>query len=328
MSEPVLRILGLTKAYGQRPPALRDVHLEVPPGVTGLLGPNGAGKSTLLQCILGLLPDFTGDAEVLGLDARRQRRAIRRKVGFMPELDAYLYGVTGLRAVRYLAQLSGLPRREALRRAHEVLWHVGLGEAIYRTVDGYSTGMRQRFKLAQAIVHDPALVFLDEPLAGLDPDGRKDVRALIHDLATQHGKHIVWSSHLLPDVQRVAEQVVVLHRGQSRGLFRMDELAPRVGRFRVEVEGDGQGLCDILAAIEDGAVRVERREVHRAGSQVVERAEIEIVGPKDLEAGHLLAIGHHAGVRMRRVLPVSETLEDVFLRLLGEEPGTPAGSTP
>ena len=318
MSDAVLRTEGLTKAYGSNV-ALDGVTLEVPPGVTGLLGPNGAGKSTMLQCVLGLLPDFRGKAEVLGLDARRQRRAIRRRVGFMPELDAYLFGISGLHAVRYLAQLSGLPRREALRRAHEVLTHVGLGEAIYRKVDGYSTGMRQRFKLAQAIAHDPDLVFLDEPLAGLDPDGRKEVRDLIHDLAVTHHKHVLWSLHLLPDVQRVAEQVVVLHRGKSRGLFRMDELLAREGRFQVEVEGDGSALVDVLSSVEDGSLRLEGEKRAAASSLVEARTSYEVVGPTDLEAGHLLAICHHAGVRVRRVVPLAETLEDVFLRLLGDD---------
>ncbi len=318
MSEAVLRARGLTKSYGGQPPALDDVTLEVPPGITGLLGPNGAGKSTFLQCVLGLLPDYRGEAEVLGLDARRKRREIRRRVGFMPELDAYLFGLTGLRAVRYLAQLSGLPRRESLRRAHEVLAHVGLGEAIYRKVDGYSTGMRQRFKLAQAIVHDPDLLFLDEPLSGLDPDGRKEVRDLIHDLAVRHGKHILWSSHLLPDVQRVAEQVVVLHRGRSRGLFRMDDLLAREGRFRIDIEGDGRALEAVVGGLEGSELRLRRTERQASSTLVSERSMFEVVGPRDLEAGHLLAICHHAGVRVRRVMPLADTLEDVFLRLLGD----------
>ena len=312
-----MTIRGLTKAYGNGPPVLRDVDMDIPPGVTGLLGPNGAGKSTLLQCILGLLKGWSGRAAVLGLDVRRKGRSLRARVGLMPELDAYLFEMKGLHAVRYLTQLVGLPRREALRRAHEVLWHVGLGEAIYRPIKEYSTGMRQRFKLAQAIAHDPQLVFLDEPLAGLDPDGRNDVRELIADLATNHGKHIVWSSHLLPDVQRVAGQVVLLRAGKCLGGFDMQDLAGAEGRFVVEVEGDGAPLVQMLEGIEGGAIEVEAVRDDTHTGIAAGHAEVALTGPNTLEARHLYAIAHHAGVRVRRAIPVRETLEDVVLRLLG-----------
>lgn len=313
---PIVEIRGLTKAYGSSPPALRDVNLEIQPGVTGLLGPNGAGKSTLLQCVLGLLPDFTGDVRVLGLDARRDRRALRRKVGFVPEAEAYIWGLTGLHAVRYLGQLSGMPRHEALRRAHEVLWYAGLGEAAYRKVNEYSTGMRQRFKLAQALVHDPELIFLDEPLAGLDPQGRRQLRDLIRGLSDNHGKHIVWSSHLLPDVQAVADAVVVLQHGRDRGAFRMEDLAATEERYRVETEGEPAPFAEAVAPL---GVRLEPIASPGEGAELT--AHWDAWCPDGVGATQLLDVAHRAGIRVRSVSPRAEELEDVFLRILEPQAG-------
>jgi ABC-2 type transport system ATP-binding protein len=318
---PIVEIRGLTKSYGRRPPALRDVTLEIGEGVTGLLGPNGAGKSTMIQCVLGLLRGWSGDVKVLGLDARRQRFAIRRRVGFMPETDTYLPSMTGIRAVRYLGQLTGLPYRDALRRAHEVLFHVGLGEAVYRDVLEYSTGMRQRFKLAQAIVHDPEIVFLDEPLSGLDPAGRDEVLDLIRDLARTHGKHVLWSSHILPEVQKVADAVVVLDQGRTRGTLRLDDLrAARTGDLDVEIEGDAEAF---RAAMDVRGATVQPRPAEAAtleapGSLVGRTAWVVRLGDGAPSAGVLVA-AREAGVRVRRLAPLGETLEQAFLRLLGTE---------
>jgi ABC-2 type transport system ATP-binding protein len=308
----VVALQDLSKAYGSGPDVLQDLTLEIPPGVTGLLGPNGAGKSTLLQCVLGLLPDYRGRVTVLGLDARRDRRAIRRRVGFMPESDATLPGMTGIQAVRYLGQLTGLPRDEALRRAHEVLHHVGLGEAIYRHVREYSTGMRQRFKLATALVHDPELIFLDEPLAGMDPRGRTELLGLIGDLAREHGKHIVWSSHILPDVERVADAVVVLHRGRYRGRFALQDLRRDRHQLEVEFEGAAEPFLAALAAVE-----VEAREEHASSAGLpAGRRALCAAAPGEDGATRVLQAAHAAGVRVRRVAVVAEDLEQVFLRLL------------
>jgi len=325
---PVVTIHNLTKAYGSRPPALRDVSFEIEPGVTGLLGPNGAGKSTLIQCVLGLLADFDGDVRVLGLDARRQRREVRRRVGFMPETDTYLYEMTGIRAVRLLGQMTGMPRNEALRRAHEMLHHVGLGEAVYRDVKEYSTGMRQRFKLAQALVHDPEIVFLDEPLAGLDPQARDELLELIKDLAVHHGKHVVWSSHILPDVQKVADRVIVLHHGRFRGTFRLEDLVPRTGMFHVEVEGPHERF---EAALEGAGVRILEADAVDAQEAALvgpdeERRGWRVAMPIDEGAPRLLALAGAAGVRVRSLNQVAEDLEDVFLRILDDPAQEPSVS--
>ncbi len=307
----VISTQGLTKQYGNNPPALKNVTIDIPDGVTGLLGPNGAGKSTLLQCVLGLLPDFRGDATVLGKNTRKERRALRRNVGFMPETDTYIAGMTGIRAVRYLGQLGGMPYTEALRRAHEVLFHVGLGEAIYRKVTEYSTGMRQRFKLAQALVHDPDLLLLDEPLSGLDPKGRVEVLNLITDLATNHGKHVVWSSHILPDVQRVAEHVVILHHGEYHGTHRLDALASTQGQYALDVEGDTEALGVFLG---DRSVTfdVAPSEDVVPGGRVTWTVSL----PDGVGPAALLSAAAETGARVRRLTPVRESLEDVFLRVL------------
>ncbi|MCC7138824.1 MAG: ABC transporter ATP-binding protein [Planctomycetes bacterium] len=311
----VVAVSHLTKAYGRRAPALADVSLELGEGVTGLLGPNGAGKSTLLQCVLGLLRDFRGTASVLGLDARRDRLEIRRRVGYMPEADSLLPGMTGVTSVRYLGQLSGLSRRQALRRAHECLHYVGLSDALYRPGEDYSTGMRQRLKLAQALVHDPDVLFLDEPVSGMDPAARDEFLALVSALARDHGKHVVWSSHMLPDVQRVATAVVVLHAGRLLGSLRIEDLARGGDRWRVEAEGPEAAFVDALArhglALEAGTLESGRDGAEQGRFA----ATVRVAGPEPL--GALLRAAAEAGARVRSAEPLAERLEDVFHRLVG-----------
>lgn len=309
----VVTVTNLTKAYGRRPPALVDVSLEFREGVTGLLGPNGAGKSTLLQCVLGLLRDFSGRATVLGLDARRQRLEIRRRVGYMPEADALLPRMSGVASCRFLAQLSGLSRREALRRAHECLHYVGLTEHLYKSAEEYSTGMRQRLKLAQAIVHDPDVLFLDEPVSGMDPQGREDFLALVRGLAKEHGKHVVWSSHMLPDVQRVADGILVLQAGHVRGSFRLEDLKGATGRFDVEGEGDAPPFLDALVA---RGVRVEPEDATPGITDPTSLRFRRIVQPAGGDAGPVFEAAHATSTTLRAVTPVVERLEDVFHRLL------------
>ena len=318
----VVEIQRLSKSYGNAPPALTDLSFEIGEGMTGLLGPNGAGKSTLIQCVLGLLPDYEGSVRVLGLDASTERRAIRRRVGFMPELDVRLEGMTGIRAVRFLGQLTGMRRRHALRRAHEVLYHVGLGEAVYRQVTEYSTGMRQRFKLAQALVHDPALLFLDEPLSGLDPGGRDELLALIRELAREHDKHVVWSSHILPEVQKAVDNVVVLDKGRFLGRFGLAELLVDEGRFAVETEGPIDGLRERLEAI-GGVVEAAKRGGERADADApaTSRTAWIVRLPADMGVDEILSAGASAGVRLRKVKPKADGLDEIFPRLLAQGAG-------
>src|SRR5918999_4228119 len=179
MAESVVSLDRVSVRYG-RNQALRDVSASFPPGAVGLLGPNGAGKSTMIKALLGFLAPATGEMRVLGLDVRTSPLRIRGRIGYMPESDAHIPGMNAVSFVAYCGELAGLPRSDAMQRAHEVLYYVGLGEARYRNVETYSTGMKQRIKLAQALVHDPDLLFLDEPTNGMDPKGRDEMLELIH----------------------------------------------------------------------------------------------------------------------------------------------------
>src|SRR5216110_2311977 len=219
----LFRLSNVTKTYGKIT-ALRHLSVEIPAGAVGLLGPNGAGKTTLIRTLLGLISINSGSGQILDMDIRRQRLAIRQTVGFVPEDECLFPNVVGVEFVAYAGELGGMSRKDALQRAHEVLDYVGLGEARYRRVDSYSTGMKQRLKLASAIVHDPKLLILDEPTNGMDPDGRNDILELARDLAHNKGMSLLFSSHLLPDVEAVCEYVMVLGRGRLLAQGRIQDM--------------------------------------------------------------------------------------------------------
>ena len=196
--------------------ALDGINLEIQPGVTGLLGPNGAGKSTLIKMLLGLVKRTSGTGTILGQQLGSHGRQIRNMVGYMPEDDCYISGMSGVEVVQFAACLSGLPNLEALRRAHEILDFCGMKQERYRVIDTYSTGMRQKIKFASAIVHDPEFLILDEPTSGLDPEEREALLSRIRMLWTQCGKSVLISTHILPDVQAVCDEVVILSQGKIR----------------------------------------------------------------------------------------------------------------
>ena len=219
----LIELENVTKTYG-KVSALRGLSVAVPEGAIGLLGPNGAGKTTMIRTLLGLISLDSGSGRVLGMDIRAHRLAIRQAVGFVPEDECLFPGMTGVASVAYAGELVGMGRRDALQRAHEVLDYVGLGEARYRRIESYSTGMKQRLKIASAIVHDPRLLILDEPTNGMDPAGRDDVLELAVDLARNKGMSLLFSSHLLPDVEAVCEYVMVLGRGRLLVQGRIEDL--------------------------------------------------------------------------------------------------------
>ena len=192
--------------------ALDHVTAEITGNVIGLLGPNGSGKSTMLKCLLGLIP-FEGSARVLGLSSATEGSAIRDRVGYMLEQEAFLSGMSAVELCTYAGELSGLPRTEAMQRAHASLYYAGIEDKRYQPVDGYSTGQKQRVKLAQALVHDPELLFLDEPTNGLDPRSRDEMLDLIVELPARRGCSIILSTHLLPDVERICDHAVIMHQG-------------------------------------------------------------------------------------------------------------------
>ena len=210
---PMIQTESLTKRYGSVT-AVSELSVDVEPGVVGLIGANGAGKSTLIKMVLGLLPATSGRATVLGLDVATDGAAIRERVGYMPEHDCLPPDVSATELVVHMARMSGLPRAAARERTADTLRHVGLYEERYRSIGGYSTGMKQRVKLAQALVHDPQLVLLDEPTNGLDPAGRDDMLGLIRRIGTEFGISVLVASHLLGELERVCDHVVVIDAGQ------------------------------------------------------------------------------------------------------------------
>jgi ABC-2 type transport system ATP-binding protein len=246
MTTPIIEINGLVKRFAQQT-ALDGVSLTVPPGSVGLLGPNGAGKSTLLKCLLQLQPITAGRMRLLGRDVAHEGREIRKRIGYAPEQDSHIPGMVGCEYVTYCAQLCGLPFQAARQRAHEMLDFVGMGQERYRKIDTYSTGMKQRMKLAQAIVHDPEIVFLDEPTNGLDPKGQVQLLELVESLWKVHGISIVLSSHLLQDVDRICEQIVIIARGRVLVHDRLEQLrARRRGRAEIVVAEGHQDLLEAL----------------------------------------------------------------------------------
>src|ERR1041385_8768273 len=231
---PVASISNLTVKYGEKT-AVSDLSVEIPEGCVGLLGPNGAGKTTLIKTLLGFIQPAAGGGEGLGFNVATQGLALRQRLGLMPEIDCHIPGMNALSFVAYAGELCGMPGNQAMRRAHETLEYCGLGEARYRNIETYSTGMKQRVKLAQALVHGPKLLFLDEPTNGLDPAGREEMLELVRDISHSKGVNVLVSSHLLPDIERTCDQVVVMQRGKIATQGAVADLRKTEG-VQVEVE--------------------------------------------------------------------------------------------
>ena len=227
--------------------AVSELTLDIAPGVVGLVGANGAGKSTLLKILLGLLPATSGQASVLGLDVATEGATIRQRVGYMPEFDCLPADVSATEFVVHMGRMSGLPTTAARERAADTLRHVGLYEERYRPIGGYSTGMKQRVKLAQALVHDPTLVMLDEPTNGLDPAGREDMLGLIRRIGTEFNISVLVTSHLLGELERVCDSVVVIDAGVLLRYSSTAAMTTETAVVVVEVDGDPAGLADLLA---------------------------------------------------------------------------------
>lgn len=295
----------VTVQYG-RQVALRDVTAAFPPGAVGLLGPNGAGKSTLIRALLGFVTPVHGTLRVLGLDVRTAALTVRARIGYMPESDAHIPGMNAVSFVAYCAELAGLPAANAMQRAHEVLYYVGLGEARYRNLETYSTGMKQRIKLAQALVHDPDLLFLDEPTNGMDPKGRDEMLDLIRDIAVNKGISLILASHLLPDVEQTCGHVVVLDKGAVAAQGPIAALKGQSGRvFELRVKGDVEGFVSRLQS-----VGFECRET--------DEDVMRIYVPDERTSQSLFALAATFGVQVRHLRPSVPTLEDVFARAVGE----------
>ena len=285
--------------------ALSGISLVLNEGATGLLGPNGAGKSTLLKIMLGFLTPDEGDGQVLGYDLRREQKFIRQRVGYMPEDDCYIAGMDGVSFTAYMGELSGMPRQEAMKRAHEVLFYVGLGESRYRLVETYSSGMRQRLKLAQALVHDPKLLFLDEPTANLDPAGRQDILELIGEIASSKDISVLLCSHLLDDIESICTDMVIINKGQIAASGRIEDLKMINYRlYELKIKGE-------LPAF--------RLELEAAGCRLEETEDrlIKIYTPPDFDQMEIFRAAARNGVQIRQFARSQSRLEDLFARVVG-----------
>ncbi|MHB8094028.1 MAG: ABC transporter ATP-binding protein [Candidatus Aminicenantales bacterium] len=299
-----LEVKDIRFSYGKIA-ALAGVSLRLDGGAAGLLGPNGAGKSTLIKVLLGFLTPACGEGTVLGYDIIKQRPMIRRRVGYMPEDDCFVAGMDAVSFTTYFGELSGMPRQEAMKRAHDVLFYVGLGESRYRLLDTYSAGMKQRLKLAQALVHDPKLIFLDEPTTNLDPHGRREILELIKDISSSKDIQVLISSHILTDIETICSQVVILNRGKIAAQGDLKDLRSiDYSLYELKVQGDGpqfrkklEGLDCRVEETDDGLIKVfmpsgrDRMEIFRAAAE--------------------------SGVQVRHFVKSRTSLEDLFAKTVG-----------
>jgi ABC-2 type transport system ATP-binding protein len=301
----LFRLDGVTKTYGAVT-ALDDLSAAVPSGAIGLLGPNGSGKTTMIRTLLGLIPVDAGSGQVLGMDFLDRQLDIRREVGFAPENECLFPGVDGVQFVAYAGELVGMRSKDAMQRAHEVLDYVGLGEARYRKVESYSTGMKQRLKLASAIVHDPKLLILDEPTNGMDPAGREEILELSRDLARNKGMSLLFSSHLLPDVEAVCDHIIVLGNGKLLAQGDLQELKQvHKQRFEVRVKLGTAAFAEGLSAL---------------GCATEMRDDILLVQiPEGRSSRILWQAAAEQKQQIRYLRSQRSTLEEVFLKALEQK---------
>jgi ABC-2 type transport system ATP-binding protein len=296
----LFELQGVRKTYGKIT-ALRDLTVQVPEGAVGLLGPNGSGKTTLIRTLLGLIHIDAGGGRLLGKDIRRQQLGLRQAIGFVPEEECLFPRVAGVDFVAYAGELAGMMRTDAMQRAHEVLDYVGLGEARYRQVESYSTGMKQRLKLAAAVVHDPRLLILDEPTNGMDPRGREEILELARDLAHNKSMSLLFSSHLLPDVEAVCDYVIVLGNGRLLAQGSLAELKQLHRRsYEVRVKAEQDTFAERLAA---AGCRPEPQE-DRLVVEIAEGQSCAVFWQTAARSGH----------QIRLLRPRRSTLEEVFLK--------------
>jgi ABC-2 type transport system ATP-binding protein len=300
-TDEVIGLQQLCKSFG-KVPVLREITLSIGPGVTGLLGPNGAGKSTLIKILLGLLRATSGSGHVLGRRLGVESRAIREAVGFMPEDDCYLPALSGVECVQFSARMCRLPGLEALRRAHEILDFCGAGQERYRTAETYSTGMRQKLKFAQALVHDPPLLILDEPTAGLDPEERDAMLSRIRVLAGREGKSVVLCTHILQDVQAVSDSVIILAAGRVCVADRLESLARRESPA-VHLRTVGAPAA-LQAALEQRGLSVE----------IAHDGQLSIAGAGEDNLRQVWDAIRDSQTLIRSLTPAQNSMEAIFLK--------------
>ena len=303
---PVLGLDDLSVRFGSTT-VLDRLTADVRGRCIGLLGPNGAGKTTLLNTVLGFYPPSSGGVRVFGHDVHAEPKAVRQMIGYMPERDSFIAGMTGVRFVRMIGELSGLSSDVALERAHEVLFYVGLGEARYRTLDAYSLGMKQLVKLAQAIVHGPRLLILDEPTNGLDPPARNRMLKLIREIRDGSEASVVISSHLLPDVETCCDEVLVMKNGRIATVCNLEE-ERRIHRkfLTLSIKGEDDAFIGGLEAL-------------GCDVGIPNRRRIRAVLPAEVEIRDLYSLAGRLGVQIRQLDYKRDSLEDIFLRAMEDE---------
>jgi ABC-2 type transport system ATP-binding protein len=285
--------------------ALDGVDLTLGEGACGLLGPNGAGKSTLLRILLGFLNPAQGEGRVLGYDIRKDQFLIRRSVGYMPEDDCLIPGMDAVTFTAYFGELSGMPRQEAMKRAHDVLFYVGLGESRYRLLETYSAGMKQRLKLAQALVHDPKLLFLDEPTSNLDPQGRTEILDLIKDISSKKNIQVLVSSHILTDIEDTCSHVVILNKGRVAAQGELEALKEiQFSLYELRTKGETAGF---LKALKEKGCRIEETEDEL----------MKIYMPADLSRTEIFRTAALENVQIRYFIKSRTSLEDLFAETVG-----------
>lgn len=301
----LIELQGLTKDYG-RFRALTNVNLRVFPGVTGLLGPNGAGKSTLIKVLLGLVAVNQGTGHVLGIPLGTSTDQVRNQIGYMPEDDCYIHGLSGIETMQVAARLSGMEGTEAIRRGHEILDFCGAGQERYRPVETYSTGMRQKLRFAMAIVHDPRLLILDEPTTGLDPEEREAMLNRIRILSRDFGKSVILCTHILPDVQAVCDYVVILAGGTVRVSESLEFLLRMPSpSLHLNVHGDSAAF---LRALQSAGMNAELTDVQ----------QLRVDGLAEDVSGRLWEAAAASGCVIRNMSPSRNSLEQIFLDAVRE----------
>ncbi len=303
VTAPVIQLDNLRVTFGKRE-ILHDIRGELHGRCIGLLGPNGAGKTTLIHTLLGFHPPSAGTARIFGRDIRTEAKRIRAEIGYMPERDAFIGNLTCVHFVRLMAELSGLPSEAALERAHEALFYVGLGEARYRQLETYSLGMKQLAKLAQALVHGPRLIFLDEPTNGLDPPARTRMLELIREIRDSQKAHIVLSSHLLRDVEECCDEILILKGGNIAANCNLEEERRANKKFiEMETRNGTQEFIEAIGALGcDYAVTANQR--------------VKIIMPEGAEVRDLYRLAAERNVQIRRLNYKRDSLEDIFLKAM------------
>ncbi len=300
---PVIDLQGLSVAFGRRQ-ILRNLRGDLRGKAIGLLGPNGAGKTTLIHTLLGFYGPSAGTAQIFGLDIVDDAKQIKGLVGYMPERDSFISKMSAVHFVRLMAELSGLPAEAALERAHEALFYVGLGEARYRRLETYSLGMKQLAKLAQAIVHGPKLIFLDEPTNGLDPPARLRMIKLIREIRDSGQANIVLSSHLLLDVEECCDEILILRDGQIAVYCNLEEERKSNRKFlMLETRGDQTRFVEALANL---GCEYALTGDHR----------LKLVLQDGVEVRDLYRLAAEQQVQLRRLSYKRDSLEDIFLKAM------------